>query len=78
MLFPKRRRNLQLTEHFVLDEFTASETAHELGIDNVPTDEHLGHLKILAAAMERCHTIDGGTAGARSAAICLRTEGERR
>ncbi len=50
---------MQLTEHFALDEFTASETAHELGIDNVPTDEHLGHLRTLAAAMEDVRALFG-------------------
>ena len=48
---------MQLTEHFSLDEFTASDTADEKGIDNTPLPEHLDHLKALAAAMEQVRAL---------------------
>jgi zinc D-Ala-D-Ala carboxypeptidase len=50
---------MQLTEHFALEEFTVSETAHELGLDNTPDAEHLEHLKLLAAAMEEVRALFG-------------------
>ena len=50
---------MQLTEHFALEEFTASETAHALGIDNTPPPEHLDHLKVLAASMEQVRALFG-------------------
>jgi zinc D-Ala-D-Ala carboxypeptidase len=42
----------KLTDHFALEEFTVSETADELHLDNTPTAEHRAHLQILAEAME--------------------------
>lgn len=35
---------MKLSKHFSLWEFTASQTATRLGIDNTPTDEHLDNL----------------------------------
>ncbi|MGH6922190.1 MAG: D-Ala-D-Ala carboxypeptidase family metallohydrolase [Propylenella sp.] len=49
----------QLSEHFTLEEFTASETAKAKGIDNSPTQEHLANLRKLAAAMEPVRSLLG-------------------
>lgn len=38
---------MQLTEHFTLAEFTHSQTAARLGIDNTPTDFHINRLRKL-------------------------------
>lgn len=46
----------QLTEHFFLSEFTASQTATRLGIDNTPSPEILENLKVNAAGMEEVRT----------------------
>jgi hypothetical protein len=35
----------QLTEHFTVEELTASPTAKAKGIDNTPTPEHLANMK---------------------------------
>ena len=43
---------MQLTPHFMLEEFTLSSTALAHGIDNTPEPEHLENLKVLAARME--------------------------
>lgn len=43
---------MQLSEHFWLEEFTLSSAALALGIENVPTAEHLEHLRHLADCME--------------------------
>ncbi len=43
---------MKLTEHFSLEEFTRSDTANALGIENTPTPEHLENLKKLAGRME--------------------------
>lgn len=43
----------QLTAHFSLEEFTASDTARALGDDNQPTPEHLANLHVTAAGMEK-------------------------
>lgn len=42
----------KLSEHFSLDEFTASDTAERHGIPNTPTPAHLANLKKTAAGME--------------------------
>jgi zinc D-Ala-D-Ala carboxypeptidase len=47
----------KLTEHFALEEFTVSETADELGLDNTPTEEHEHHLQALAEAMEKVRAL---------------------
>jgi len=63
----------QLTEHFSLSEFTRSDTAESLGIDNSPTPEHLAHLQSLAEALERVRALLGHplhiTSGYRSPAL---------
>jgi hypothetical protein len=38
---------MQLTEHFSLNEFTASETAVIKGIVNVPNEEQIANIKLL-------------------------------
>ena len=38
---------MTLTEHFTLDEFTDSQTAARLGLDNTPTDEHVANIRLL-------------------------------
>lgn len=43
---------MQLTPHFLLEEFTLSSTALALGIQNKPTPAHLENLKALAKKME--------------------------
>lgn len=43
---------MQLTEHFSLEELTASDTAVRLGIDNNPPDPVLENLHILAQGLE--------------------------
>lgn len=43
---------MQLSEHFSLDEFTASQTAARLRIDNTPDDETLANLRGTASGME--------------------------
>lgn len=47
----------QLTEHFSLDEFTASNTADAHGWDNSPTPVHLEHLRDLAEFMEKVRAL---------------------
>lgn len=42
----------QLSEHFSLEELTASETALRHGIDNTPPPEIIENLKLLAAFLE--------------------------
>lgn len=41
-----------LSTHFTLDEFTNSQTASRLGIDNTPDDKTLEALKLTAYGME--------------------------
>ena len=38
---------MNLSEHFTLEELTASTTAVKLGIKNTPTDIEIGHLRML-------------------------------
>ena len=39
--------NIKLSDNFYLNEFTKSDTAVRLGIDNTPTTHHLVNLKVL-------------------------------
>lgn len=39
---------MNLAKNFTLEEFTRSETARRLGIDNTPSEENLKNLKVLA------------------------------
>jgi len=43
---------MKLSEHFMVEEFTASQTAARRGIDNSPTIFILANLTKLAAKME--------------------------
>lgn len=43
---------MKLTKNFHLDEFTSSQTASRLGLDNTPPTDVVERLKVLAAGME--------------------------
>lgn len=49
----------QLSEHFTLEEGTASETAAKLGISNQPDAKQLENMKIAAAGMEQIRALLG-------------------
>jgi hypothetical protein len=49
-----------LSEHFTLEELTASETAERFNIDNTPTPEHLQNLQRLAEFLEEVKKALGG------------------
>jgi len=51
---------MNLTEHFTLDELTASEAAERNGWDNTPNETELANLKRLAAFLEEVKTALGG------------------
>jgi uncharacterized protein YcbK (DUF882 family) len=51
---------MQLTEHFSLEELTASETAERNGWDNSPNDAELSNLTRLAEFLEKVKTVLGG------------------
>jgi hypothetical protein len=48
-----------LSEHFTLDEFTLSQTAARLGLDNSPDAEALKNLKRLAESLEEVRSALG-------------------
>lgn len=50
---------MKLSEHFSLDEFTASETATRKGIDNIPPPAVTERLRMLAATLEQVRTLLG-------------------
>ena len=50
---------MKLSEHFNLDEFTASETALRKGIDNTPPPVVTEKLRMLAATMEQIRSLLG-------------------
>lgn len=50
---------MKLTPHFRLSEFTRSNTATNLGIDNTPSVEHLANLERLAKTLENVRTVLG-------------------
>lgn len=63
-----------LTAHFTLEEFTASETAARKGIDNAPSQQVKDNLKRIAQTMEDVRTALGGkpiiiTSGFRCSAL---------
>lgn len=43
---------MQLTKHFKLEEFTNSDKAKELNIDNTPNNEELENIKFVAEQLE--------------------------
>lgn len=49
-----------LSEHFTLEELTASETAERFNIDNTPMPEHLNNLVRLAEFLEEIKKLLGG------------------
>jgi zinc D-Ala-D-Ala carboxypeptidase len=49
----------QLTEHFTLEEFTASDTAAQMGNPNTPPEHERANLDRLAAVMEQVRTLLG-------------------
>ena len=53
---------MKLSEHFTLSEFTRSNKAASLGLDNTPTPEALQHLQRTAQMLERVRAHLGGKA----------------
>ena len=51
---------MNLSEHFTLEELTASETAARNGWDNSPNLNELSTLKRLAEFLEQVKTVVGG------------------
>lgn len=51
---------MKLSEHFTLEELTASSTARDLGIDNTPPQEFAPRLILLAQMLERIRAALGG------------------
>ena len=49
----------QLTEHFTLAEFTTSQNAARMGIDNTPTGAQRENVERMAATMEKVRTLLG-------------------
>lgn len=70
---------MQLSEHFTLEELTASSTAARLAINNVPTGIVMGRLKLLAATLEQIRGQLGHpliiTSGYRSPALNAKVPG---
>ena len=63
-----------MTEHFSLDEFTASQTATRQGIKNKPSEKVVENLRMLAALLEQVRELLGGnsiriSSGYRSLAL---------
>lgn len=48
---------MNLSSHFTLEEFTRSDTAVRLGIDNTPSTEIIENLKNTAAGLERVRSV---------------------
>ena len=70
----------QLSPHFTLAEFTYSQTASRMGLDNTPSEEAHVHLQQLAQVMEKVRDICGAcpvqiTSGYRSPAVNAATGG---
>jgi hypothetical protein len=53
---------MYLSEHFSLEELTASETAARAGIDNTPSADLMPNLKTLASGLEQVRAVLGGQA----------------
>ena len=51
-----------LSEHFSLDEFTASQEATRHGINNKPSEKVVENLRMLATLLEQVRTLLGGGA----------------
>ena len=50
---------MNLTDHFTLEELTASQTASRRGLDNTPPSDILPHLIVLAQGLERVRALLG-------------------
>jgi hypothetical protein len=50
---------MKISEHFTLEEFTFSETAARLGLDNTPNAIAMANLGLVAAVMEKIRTLVG-------------------
>lgn len=50
---------MKLTDHFTLEEFTASDTAARLGIDNSPSEPEIENLRRTAELLEKVRSIFG-------------------
>ena len=50
---------MKISEHFTLEEFSFSETAARLGLDNTPNPIVITNLGFVAAVMERIRTLLG-------------------
>ena len=65
--------NLNLTDHFTVEELTRSEYALRRGIDNTPDAEVTANLQVLAQGLERARTALGApiviSSGYRSAKV---------
>jgi zinc D-Ala-D-Ala carboxypeptidase len=48
---------MKLSEHFTLDEFTASQTAGRKGINNTPPPNVIKNLQVLAGLLEEVRTL---------------------
>ena len=65
---------MQLSPHFSLSEFTISQTASRLGVDNTPDETVIARLKQTAEGMEEVRDLLGGkpiliSSGYRSLAV---------
>lgn len=65
---------MKLSEHFDLAEFTASQTADRLNLDNTPPQLVIANLMVLAEGLERVRSLLGNrpltiTSGYRSPAV---------
>jgi hypothetical protein len=63
-----------LSNHFTLEEFTASQSGARSGLDNKPNPSQIAHLMAIAATLEKVRTLLGGAAihidsGYRSPAV---------
>jgi zinc D-Ala-D-Ala carboxypeptidase len=47
----------QLTPHFTLEEFTLSQTAARMGLENIPTGQDLENVHATARVLERVRTL---------------------
>ena len=47
----------QISPHFTLEEFTLSQTAARMGLDNTPTGQELDNVHSIAATLERVRTM---------------------
>jgi hypothetical protein len=71
---------MRLTPHFTLAEFTTSETAARLGLDNTPNEQQVEKIRRLAQVLEGVRIVLGGapiiiTSGYRSPDVNARVGG---